>query len=66
MGGYLHVQITSSDEFDRRGHSFQLAGLTERDFDSVAAVVNHCARIGIYGSHHPPVFLKYPLREQLV
>ena len=69
--GFLHVQIYV--RFDgvagtqtEATASYELASLSDRRFASVAAAVNHCARIGIYSRFHPPVVLKYPLDDHTI
>ena len=72
--GFLHVRICcniDSEENDpyasaSNRKSFTLATLPERRFETVAAAVNHCANIGVYSRHLPPVILKYPLTEESV
>jgi len=72
--GFLHVQIYSHEadrtdcdadaSSDSQGKDFSLATLPERRFPSVAAIINHCAKIGIYCPRFPPVVLKYPLADE--
>lgn len=65
--GFLHVRIDCHriDDYSAP-RDFTLATLPDRHFESVAEAVNHCANIGVYCRHLPPIILKYPLAEELV
>jgi len=69
--GFFHVQLyarsgdSKVNEEDGTNY-FELATLAERHFPSVAAAVNHCAKIGIYTRFYPPVIFKYPLKDQTI
>lgn len=64
--GFLHVRVCCNTGLDDPNKDFTLVTLPERRFESVAAVVNHCANIGVYSRHLPPAILKYPLNEESV
>jgi len=70
--GFFHVQLyarlddTNVTNEDGKRNYFELATLAERHFPSVAAAVNHCAKIGIYSRLYPPVIFKYPLKDETI
>lgn len=55
----IDCEWSDADKLD-----FALCTLPERRFASVAAIVNHCANVGIYCRNFPPLVLKYPLAEE--